>query len=456
MNVLPVTSRDSVVRPAGGCWRIALLLSGVVFLIFNLNGREIGTVDSQPAKYLALEIASHHTLTLNHVVGRVPALLARPGIARDRHGNYRTVYPIPSALFGAVTAWILAALRLVDLRAPLAATLVAKLTASFLAALGVGCAFLVASKRLSGRQAILVALAFGLATNVWATVSQTLWQQETWILAATAVIALLAARPSALALVGAASLLGLGGWARPQVAPAVVVLCLSVPIRFGWRKAWTLLPAALFAAIGVAINFAWFGHPLGAVPLLESLHPGVHGVSGSMGDDPLRAAAALLVSPSRGLLVFSPVVLVAVAGIHGVRREGGRSDLAWCLAAACVQFVAYSTYSVWWGGHTFGPRYALDVLPMLVPLAASGLPFVMSRRVLSALATIALAWSVLVAATGAFVYPAEQWNMVPADVDTNHARLWEWKDSQLPRCWKTRWNRSNYRLVSPATYKVVE
>ena len=76
---------------------IAALLALVAFAAFNANGREIPSYDSQPTKFLALEIAKRHTLSLGHVVGRVPALGTRSAFAQDLHGNYRSAYPLPSA-----------------------------------------------------------------------------------------------------------------------------------------------------------------------------------------------------------------------------------------------------------------------------------------------------------------------------------------------------------------------
>ena len=45
---------------------------------------------------------------------------------------------------------------------------------------------------------------------------------------------------------------------------------------------------------------------------LEALHPDVHAVTGSLSSEPWRGAAGLLISPSRGLLVYSPIVIYAL------------------------------------------------------------------------------------------------------------------------------------------------
>lgn len=62
------------------------------------------------------------------------------------------------------------------------------------------------------------------------------------------------------------------------------------------------------------------------------------------------------------------------------------------------------------------------------------------------LCVAALVWSIGVSALGAFVYPNEQWNIDPVDVDRAHARLWQWRDSQIPRASRSRSNPRNFIL----------
>ena len=433
----------------------AVIVAVVAFVVFNANGREIATYDSQPAKYLAVEIAKRGTLSLGHVVGRTPQLAERPGFQPDTRGNYRPAYPLPSALAAAGTAAILSGIGIVELDGLLVPSLVAKLTASLLTAICVGWAFAAARHYTSAQRATVLALAFALGTNLWAAVSQTLWQQETALCALMAAIALLCAPQrsvGSLLMIGA--LLGLAGWARPQLTPTVIVACAWIATREGVRSAIALIPVLTVAGTAMSINLAWFNHPLGAVPVLEGLHPSVHGVSGSLERRPWIAALGLLVSPSRGLLVFSPIVLVAAFGLRRAFAEGRKSELTWCAIAAFIQLASYSLYAVWWGGHTFGPRYAIDILPPLVPLAAVGINTVMRSKALRLSAAVALAWSVVLQALGAFVYPAEQWNLVPRDVDTSHERLWDWRDSQVSRIMTTaEWDSRNYSLFSREEYR---
>jgi hypothetical protein len=99
-----VTRAPSADRAAGA---VALALFTTLFAIYNLNGREIGTTDSQPAKFLAREVAVRGTLTLDRVVAERPGLGLRPAFVRARDGHVRSAYPIVPALIAAVPATLL-------------------------------------------------------------------------------------------------------------------------------------------------------------------------------------------------------------------------------------------------------------------------------------------------------------------------------------------------------------
>jgi hypothetical protein len=119
-----------------------------------------------------------------------------------------------------------------------------------------------------------------------------------------------------------------------------------------------------------------------------------------------------------------------------------------------VQFIVYSSYAVWWGGYSYGPRYCLDLLPALVPAAAAGLARIAQARApMRVLATLAFAWSIATSATGAFCYPHDAWNTDPLNVDQAHGRLWEVRDSQIIRCWRRGLSPQNFAMFSGEAWK---
>jgi hypothetical protein len=303
---------------------------------------------------------------------------------------------------------------------------------------------------------VLVALGLGLGTNLWPLASRTLWQLETVSFGlALALDAWL--RPAedlrTRRLLAGGAGLALAGSARSQVVPMVVVLLAGLVVRIGFRRAVPALAVVAGAgAVLMGLNWYWFGTPLGATPLLQEQNLAVHGVTGTLNARPWAAAAGLLVSPNRGLLIFSPVVVIALAGIPLVWRQASPHGERWWAAAAVLQFLCYSCYSMWWGGHTYGPRYLVDLLVPLAPPAAAGVVWAGARRWRTVCAAGALAISIVVAGTGAFCYPHDEWNSDP-EIDVNHGRLWDWHDLQIVRCWQRGPSPQNFSLFDRAAVR---
>jgi MFS family permease len=436
--------------------RIALWLFIGLVLIYNANGREIGTYDSQPTKFTIRELAVAGTLTLDRLVAEQPAFAERAGFAVDRQGHYRSAYSMVPVLIAAGPAMALQTTGLVDFDAPLAPSLAAAVTASAMTTAGVTLVFLSLSRIVRPATALWTAIGLGLGTGYWTLVSQTLWQHES--VAFGSALALWAwLRPGSTLttprLMTGAVGFGIAGAARPQVAPLILLMVCWLVARIGWRR--TIWPAAVLAGIGmaaIAVNLNWFGDPLGGLPRLQEGHPDIHLMPGSFSTTPWIGAAGLLFSPSRGLLVFSPIVVTAVIGLAS--RAGDRDyRLGWLAAAAGVQFVAYSLFSVWWAGHTYGPRYLLDLLVLLTPFAALGVERAWRTAWSKALLVVMLAWSIAVAGAGAFVYPHEGWNSTPTEIDRDHARLWDVGDSQILRAFTSAPSPQNFQLLTRAALR---
>lgn len=438
---------------------IALALFIGLVLVYNSNGRELQPIDSQPTKLAARALARDGVLTLDRDVAERPALAERVSFQRDRSGHMRSAYSVVPSLIAAVPAWMLSRSGLLDLDAPLAPSLIASLTASLLTA-GAGVLVFLALVRIVWHKvALYTAIGLGLGTNYWALLSRTLWQHET-VAFGTALALWAWLRPSRAlttmpAAVGAVGL-ALACTCRLQVAPLAGVLILWLTARSGVKNAViaVVIGAAAIAAL-FAAQYRWFGDALGGFAAMQrvALRPEAHGVTSSIGRDPWMGALGLLVSPSRGLLVFSPLVAVVLAGVRRSLREFQDLRLGWLLAASAVLFVEYACYSVWWGGFTFGPRYMMDVLVPLTPAAALGVEAVLRQSWSRWLAAGALAWSVVVSATGAFMYPNDQWNTSPESVDTHHGRLWDWRDPQIVRAWKRGPSPQNFALFSRAAVR---
>lgn len=432
----------------------AALIAVAFFVIFNADGKEAAGGDSQPTKFAARGLVLRHTLTLDDDVAKQPLLAERAPFQRDRNGHYRSAYSPVASIFGAVTAQLLVWIG-ADLDAPRGANLIAALTASALVAAALGFVFLTLTRFGSPGVALAVTIGLGLGTNWWGTFARTLGQHE--VVAFGVSLAMLAWLRPAMELTTRRLLIGAIGLAiavtaRFQIAPLAAVLLLGLVARLGMRRAFApaVVVGGALAAL-FAVQFYWFGHIFGAMPRLEALHPAVHAVTGSLSHTPWVGAAGLLVSPNRGIVFFSPVVLVALIGIPALLRRFPDVGAGWLLLAALAQFGVYSIYNVWWGGFSYGPRYVLDFIVLLTPAAAVALTSVLTARWTRALCGLALAWSIVAAATGVFF--ANTWNVRPTNADQHHERFWDWRDLQIVRGWQSGWNTQNFNLMNWSSYR---
>jgi hypothetical protein len=147
--------------------------------------------------------------------------------------------------------------------------------------------------------------------------------------------------------------------------------------------------------------------------------------------------AANWISPSRGLLVFTPVFLFSLAEVYLSLRE------RWLFPLAPYFAVIIALHSVliaqYWPGHTYGPRYFTDMAPFFVVFLVPAvdfwrkMPLGGERTALAAAFVAFAAWGVFVHARGATSTAAQQWNSVPVSVDGAKQRVWDWSDPQFLR-----------------------
>ncbi|MEO8594723.1 MAG: glycosyltransferase family 39 protein [Candidatus Solibacter sp.] len=302
--------------------------------------------------------------------------------------------------------------------------------ASFFGALTVWLQYRLARLFLSPRAAMCFALLFAFGTTQFSLASRNLYPHGlTLLLLSAALLVLLeartqeAARPLPYAFAGL--LLAASFAVRPSNAISCLVLAAYVAVHHRDRLLSFLVGAAPVAAL-------FFGYQLLVRHSLIPLY-----ITAPKNSNPFWEGLALnLVSPSRGLLIFTPLFVFSLAGMAlALRRR-------WCapLPAYLIAIVVLHTLLVTtiWPGHCYGPRYFADIthllifflLPAILWWQASAAP---ARRALAA-AFLALAgWGVFVHVHGSTSIAANQWSALPVNVDAARWRVWDWRDPQFLR-----------------------
>lgn len=86
----------------------------------------------------------------------------------------------------------------------------------------------------------------------------------------------------------------------------------------------------------------------------------------------LEGLKSFTISHDRGLIVYSPFVLLAILGITYVRKKNKLVEFI-LISVPLTCLTLYTMFGDPYGGWAFGSRYLIAVLPMLCILAAAGL-----------------------------------------------------------------------------------
>jgi len=428
---------DATPEPRGAPrWLVAGGLFVVFFAIYVTNFRVFSSGDAIPTRLLPISIVRDGNLDLDEFTWLSGGKKA-PYYVRVRQGHLYSastiatalvvtpLYAIPFRLLGAEN------IALDDVRARLLIVVMERISAALLTALSATALFLVLTRLVTQRWALVLTATYALGTSTWSISSQALWPHALSDLSVVAVSAVLLARaPSRMALAFAGVMSALAVANRPQMIGFALLALLFV-----WRHqrrdflAFVSVPLA-GAALVLAYNLSFFGSLWGGYGKLKLDY---------FSSPLLIGLAGLLASPSRGLFVYTPIMLFGFWGAVQVFRRDAPPWMRYLVVALAVHLVVHAKFREWWGGYAFGPRYLADMLPVLILLLVYGLVPWCRTPAARAIAAILILYGVIVQAIGVYC-DDDGWNRQPIALERQPQRLWDWSDPQLVRAARSGWH----------------
>ncbi len=300
--------------------------------------------------------------------------------------------------------------------------------------------FLTARTLLPNAWSLVVAFGATLGTQVWSGTSRVMWS-DTWgvLLLGVTLFHLVGVETRRFRLrpVLLATLLCWMYFVRPTYSIAVAAICVWVLLNHRAR----LIPFALTGLTWLA-GFVAYSEVLFHQPL-----PSYYRASRLQFADFGQALVGNLISPSRGLLVFVPVLFFVAYLLIRHRKQIALHKLAWLACGViALHLIAVSGFSPWYGGHCYGPRYSTGLVPWLVLLTvlavhakrrASLRQMETTQRLLTraewAAGALLLGASIAINGMGAIYMRTAMWNLHPVNVDDAPDRVWDWRDPQFLR-----------------------
>lgn len=426
-DFLPVSNLPSRLK--------TVLLFISIFVLFLSSGRFLGTHDGAPTRYLPLSIIFEGNLELREIAfpdssGELIYSLV------DTGEDIVSKYPIlPS--FIALPVYFIPSLLGIPFTGPLVRTL-AKISASLITAFSAIFLFFILKRFVSERWSIILTLAYALGTSNWTVSSQDLWQHGTsQLFLALTIFVLLKVEQNQWFYFLTGLFSGLAVAARPLNIVIIFFILFFVLHRkrdyFLNTLLGILLPLVLFAFY----NTYYFG-----LPWLTGYEKEM---SGGWMNPFFQGLLGLLVSPSRGVLIYSPFLVFGFLGGWLLFRHKSLFNkdhlllFRYLFLATLAFLFVMSKWYMWYGGHTYGPRMLVDITPFLIILFV---PIIKKRifhkKIVLFMFTILLLFSVGVQLAGILVGDYswdDQYNKgpkVPLEASwSNQAWLWDWENSQL-------------------------
>jgi hypothetical protein len=211
---------------------------------------------------------------------------------------------------------------------------------------------------------------------------------------------------------------------KPQGAIALPILGLFLIGRVwasgaGDRRArlWRAVRAAAAWGLGLAlaaIPFALYNSALYGGPLSTGYGAGTPDVFRTPF---LTGLYGLTLSSGKGILWYTPPIVLAVAGWWGFSRRGRAAALA-CLGMLIAHLGFYSRVDYWHGDGSWGPRYLAIALPFLLLPAVSVLEGLRARPIRRALVGALVALGIAVQLLGVTVN--FDWYLLRSDEGARH------------------------------------
>ncbi|MBI2620893.1 glycosyltransferase family 39 protein [candidate division WWE3 bacterium] len=409
----------------------------------GINPLSIQSEDTLPAMFIPLAVIKDKTLYLDSYYEMMRARYPHPddeafekGLTpfylREVRGSYVSAFPIMAGLL-AIPVYALpvvfgmpATFENVTLLSHISSALIVSLAGGFMYVL-------LKSFFVDSRKAIILTVVYLFASINYAVISQALWQHgAVQLFEILALLFLFKAfsKKSLCYLFLSSLMLSLGILSRPTGVLLVPFLFLLVVEYFGVSRG---LVRAVFVYIAgfvpAVLFFLWYN---------GSYYLSIYNQGYSrqifvnwLGRFP-EGFMGLWLSPSKGILIYSPVLIFSLIGFYlavrnGMWRRNFKYVVFGCIVLLHTLFMG--SWKHWFGGWSFGYRMAADVLPFLVLLAAPYLKsdlYSKTRRLFNALLIFSIAFQIF-----GLVFFDGIWH---AAYDTGYkdtSWLWSLKDSEF-------------------------
>ena len=306
-----------------------------------------------------------------------------------------------------------------------------KIIAAGIVALSAIFTFLIARQYLGIIKSLMITFIFAFSTSMWSTASRALWQHGPSVLfLSLALYLLISAKEKLINIPLIGLILGYAYLIRPTNSLEIAFFGLYILINL--RRYFLLYIFGVAAVIIPYIILNWVTYrnvfPPYSYQLFERLSTlRVFG----------EGLAGTLISPARGLFIFTSVFIFSIYGAYLKLKQNHLSFVKielFVVGILLTHWIMTALFEDWGGAWSIGPRYFVDVIPffiyLLIPVFQSNL---FNRRVWTYVFVLTVLISTFIQFhSSTSIYPF-MWNGKPQALVDAPGRKWDWSDLQFLR-----------------------
>ena len=416
-----------------------------VFLIYNLNFRNINSIDTIPASLLPFALLNSHTPQLDMFLSFIQGENIGAFVIIGNH--FYSMYPIVTPIL-VTPLYVIPYLVINFLHIPLDMSnssffltvfAMEKISASCISSLAIVFFFAGLKEIINKKIALITALIFAFGTNMWSICSQALWQHGMVALLFSVMFFLIVTNEknehlrNYLLLGVCSSLLVFN---RPS--DSFMVLPIVVYVFYKNIRSFILYCLIVFvSSLPVMFyNISLFHNIFGGYSSMATgLGFKLEILTPSIGSQIITQAIGLLFSPQLGLFIFTPIALVAIFGFFKIYSIPNKTLRFFFYSFAVVLILETVVFALWfWNFHLhaengpgimFGPRYFSGFLPAICILIGIFLNSLVNpenskfkmaslkKILIVCVISVFVVWSVFAQIVGAFYYPNGNWQEFP-------------------------------------------
>jgi len=353
-------------------WGQNFLIFGLALLFLLSRGKGTFTGDSVPYRYLPIALLKHGTFRLDAFPH-----LAEPqyyAIVRDRQGSLISKKPVTPALFEVPFFLGYAAFKGKLPQNEWTMMQLGRLTMCVISA--IACVLLAMSlKGLHHRfLPLLGGLGLVMMTPFWFTALDC-WPHPLLAALNAACLLLISRRKSQRTWVFIGLFQGIAITTRLGAGVVSLVFLAAALLEKSELRSSRMRHAAgmILGALPPLILLGWYNQKYFGNPFTTGFGSQVAGRIRA----PFGALAGLLVSPAKGIFLYSPIFVFGFASLRKSLRE--KFEIRLSLLCLLFHTLLWSFYADWWGGWAWGPRYLMDVMPFALFIACISIDHLLAK-----------------------------------------------------------------------------